>query len=236
VEKVSYLLWRHPATSQEELTERLRGEVGEALVAAGARGLQVNVDDAAVAAALVRISHLDPPVSAVASLWLDAASPAAHGPVEEALGRVVARCEGYLVTESEQLPNTAHPPVPGARTHGFANVALLRRPARLAPEEWRRRWQEHHTAVAVATQSTFRYVQDVVVRPLGPEAPAVDGIVEECFPPEALIDLHAFFDAGDDDELQRRMAAMDESVRAFGASEAIDVIPTSQYVVRPPFA
>jgi hypothetical protein len=67
--------------------------------------------------------------------------------------------------------------------------------------------------------------------------PAFDGIVEELFPPEALTDLHAFFDAvGDDEKLQRNMTAMGESTDRFGASESIDVVPTSQYVFRSPFS
>ena len=68
-------------------------------------------------------------------------------------------------------------------------------------------------------------------------APAFDGIVEELFPPEALTDLHAFFDAvGDDEKLAKNMTAMGESTERFGASESIDVVPTSQYVFATPFA
>jgi hypothetical protein len=76
-------------------------------------------------------------------------------------------------------------------------------------------------------------VQDVVVRPLTPDAPTIDGIVEECFPIEALTDLHAFFDAvGDDDRLAANLGRMNESVERFGASASIDVVPTSEYVMQ----
>jgi hypothetical protein len=142
----------------------------------------------------------------------------------------------YLVTESEPLPD-ASPAPPGERTRGFANLAFLRRPAALERVTWLSRWQDDHTHVAIETQSTFRYVQDVVVRPLTDGAPPVDGIVEECFPIEALTDLHAFFDAvGDDDRLARNLGRMNDSVSAFGANEAIDVVPTSEYVIRRPSA
>ena len=37
----------------------------------------------------------------------------------------------------------------------------------------------------------------MVVRPLTPDAPAIDGIVEELFPDAATTDLHAFFGAAE---------------------------------------
>ena len=145
-----------------------------------------------------------------------------------------ARLEAYLVTESEPLPNTAHPVGPGERTPGFANIAFLRRPADMPPDAWIAAWHDGHTQVAIDTQSTFGYVQNVVARPLTPDAPAVDGIVEELFPAEALTDMHAFFDAPDDAELARRMGVMAESTARFGADRALDLVPTSRYVLSTP--
>jgi hypothetical protein len=152
--------------------------------------------------------------------------------VDEVVAQVAEPWAAYLVTESEPLRDEAPAP-PWERTRGFANLAFLRRPPGLDPATWLSRWQDDHTPVAIETQSTFRYVQDVVVRPLTVDAPAVDGIVEECFPIEALTDLHAFFDAvGDDDRLTENLGRMNESVERFGASTSIDVVPTSEYVVQ----
>jgi hypothetical protein len=140
----------------------------------------------------------------------------------------------YLVTESVPLP----PPdtVPGQRTTGLANVALLRRPADLDEATWLRRWHIDHTPVAIATQSTFGYTQNAVVRPLTAGAPAVSAIVEELFPEAAISDLHAFFGAADDDDLRHRMERMVASTAAFGANRDVDTVPTSRYVFRTPFA
>lgn len=69
---------------------------------------------------------------------------------------------------------------PGERTEGFAQIAFLQRPQRLTPQEWLDIWHNHHTRVASETQATFAYVQNVVVRALSAQAPAVDAIVEEC--------------------------------------------------------
>ena len=49
---------------------------------------------------------------------------------------------------------------------------------------------------------------------------------------QEVADLHAFFAAPDDDELARRMARMAESTARFGADRALDLVPTSRYVMR----
>jgi hypothetical protein len=128
-------------------------------------------------------------------------------------------------------PETA----PGVRSEGFANVALLRRPVGLDTATWFTRWHVDHTPVAIATQSTFGYVQNAVVRALTADAPPLDAIVEELFPLAATRDLHAFFGAADDAELGDRMTRMVASTAAFGANENVDTIPTSRYVLRSPF-
>ena len=232
-----YVLWRPEADSADVFAERLRHDVAPAVLDLGVRGLQVNVADAAVASAMVRIAELDPQMEAVVSVWVDTVMAAVRAPIEAVLTGVASKVAGYLVTESTPLPNTTRVAAAGGRTDGFANLAFLRRPERLTREAWLDAWQNGHSQLACDTQSTFGYTQNVVVRPLTADAPGFDGIVEELFPPEALTDLYAFFDAvGDDDKLQRNMTAMGESTDRFGASESIDVVPTSQYVFRSPFA
>ncbi len=70
---------------------------------------------------------------------------------------------------------------------------------------WLQRWHIDHTPVAIATQATFGYTQNTVVRAFTPDAPPIDAIVEELFPIEAVSDLHAFFGAADDADLGDRM-------------------------------
>ena len=237
MEKITYLLWRHPSVPAADWSHDLRHGATEAMLDGGARGVQVNVADEAVAAATLRFRQLDPQMEAVIGVWVDSARAAARRPVDDALARLPGtdRLEAYLVTESVPLRNTAHPVPPGQRTPGFANLAFLRRPEDLHPEAWAAAWLDDHTPVAIETQSTFGYVQNVVTRRLTPGAPAIDGIVEELFPAAALTDLHAFFAAPDDDELGRRMARMAESTARFGADRALDLVPTSRYVMRSPW-
>jgi hypothetical protein len=237
MEKVVYALWRPADDSVNSFTERLVGDVASRVLAFGVRGLQVNVADSAVADAMVRLAELDPQMEAVVSVWVETAMDSVRRPIEAVLASASSALAGYLVTESTPLRNSSRVARAGTRTDGFANLAFLRRPDRLTKEEWLDAWQNGHSQLAVDTQSTFGYTQNVVVRPLTDDAPAFDGIVEELFPIDALTDLHAFFDAvGDDEKLTKNMTAMGESTARFGASENIDVVPTSQYVFASPFS
>jgi hypothetical protein len=216
MEKVVYVLWRPEGDSIEAFAERLLGDVARSLLELEIHGLQVNVADAAVADAMVRLVEIDPQMEAVVSLWIDTVMDSGRRSIETVLGAAASRVEGYLVTESAPLRNTTRTAALGTRTEGFENLAFLRRPERLSRAVWLDAWQNGHSQLAIETQSTFGYTQNVVVRPLSEGAPGFDGIVEELFPTEALSDLHAFFDAvGDDTKLDKNMTAMGESTARF---------------------
>jgi EthD domain len=230
VEKVVAVLLA--ADRDEHWCERLRGPVADALLGLGVAGLTVNVRDAAVSPSLMTLTTLDPPAAAVVSIW----TPQCYGEqIAQALPLLSAECDqvaAYLVTESTPL---LAPLELGLRTTGLANIALLRQPAALDHASWLHRWQHDHTPVAIETQSTFGYTQNLVVRALTPGAPPLAGIVEELFPIEAISDLKAFFGAADDADLQHRLSRMVASTSAFGANENIDTVPTSRYVLKTPF-
>lgn len=220
------------ANPDEQWCTRLRTRVATELSELDLAGLTVNVRDAAVSASMMTLTTLDPPVAAVVSIWTQQYYGAA---LLRALELLAAECQvsaAYLVTESVPLPG---PEVaPSARTPGLANVALLRRPLDLDIATWLQRWHIDHTPVAIATQATFGYTQNTVVRALTPDAPPIDAIVEELFPIEAVSDLHAFFGAADDADLGDRMGKMAASVARFGADRNIDTVPTSRYVLWTP--
>jgi hypothetical protein len=230
MEKVVFLLM--DGNANIGLTLRTDGVA--AVRAAGGRRIQVNVVDPALGHPFgVAPEAGDAQVTAAVSAWfntaeavrMDAALPAG-GPGSAWLG--------YLVCESEPKPNTTARPGPDSRVPGFAQLVPLRVPEGLAWGEWRRRWQGSHTSIALATQSTFRYVQNVVLRPLTAGAPTYAAIVEECFPLAAATDLHVFFDAvGDDAKLARHMAAMSESCDRFMDGVA-PVAWTAEYVFADP--
>lgn len=213
--------------------ERFAGTIAGRLLELDLPGVTVNIKDAAVRASLMTLTTLDPPVVAVVSLWARQHYGRAVAEALQLLAGEAEKMAAYLVTESVPMPG---PDTLGARTPGLANVALLRRPAGLDPQRWRERWHLHHTAVAIETQATFGYRQNEVVRALTPDAPQIAAIVEELFPIEAVTDLHAFFGAVDDADLNDRMTRMIASTSTFGANENLDTVPTSRYVLRSPFA
>lgn len=211
----------------------MRGRVATKLLDLGLPGVAVNVRDEPVRDAMMTLTTLDPPVAAVISLWTQQyygeQTRAAIAAVEFESDSAAA----YLVTESTPMP----PPdsSDGARTPGLANVALLRRPADLDQATWLHRWHIDHTQIAIDTQATFGYTQNVVIRALTPDAPRIDAIVEELFPDAAVSDPYAFYGAADQADLTDRVGRMIASVSAFGAHQNIDTVPTSRYVFRSPF-
>lgn len=234
MQKVVYTLARDATTSAAELAVRLVNEVGPALVERGALGVQINVaDDAVEPASGLRITTSPDPADAVVSVWIDSAVDHLRRPFDDAIGVVTGDMAVYLVNESVPLRNSRHPAAPGARTDGFAQMAFLQRPTSLSEDEFLDLWLNGHTPVAVDLQDTFGYVQNVVTRPLTPGATRWAAIVEELFPAGAMTDPHVFYDAvGDDELLRRNQKAMFASTNRFLDFGAIDVIPTSQYVLR----
>ncbi|HET9731133.1 MAG TPA: hypothetical protein VFP54_00530 [Acidimicrobiales bacterium] len=217
MEKLVYLLLGPAGPAAPDLTAGLLERTVPALRAGGARGVQVNVTDPDLGPPFgVAAEDGNPQILAAVSLWVDSSeSNPAPGALPDP-GEGGAAWHGWLVCESEPLRNRLHQPAPDGRLPGFAQLVALTRPGHLAWGEWRQLWQGGHTAVAIHTQSSFRYVQNVVFRALTRGAPPYAAIVEECFPPEAAGDLHVFFDAvGDDARLARHMAAMSESCDRF---------------------
>ena len=232
MEKLAYLLWKPEAAEADAFRDQLLGATAQELLAAGARKLQANAADSAVApAAPLRMASTRPLPDALVTLWLD--THLDRKAAERALARVAPRIAGYLVLESEPIPNAQRRVRDGERTPGYSQLALIQRPPRLDAEHWLQIWQGSHTAVAKQTQSTFRYVQNRVVQAVSYGAPRFDAIVEECFPAAAMTSQHAFYDAvGDDAKLEANRKRMLESSARFIDFDRIDVIPMSEYVLR----
>ncbi|MFI6044294.1 hypothetical protein ACIA8C_21885 [Nocardia sp. NPDC051321] len=219
--KVMFALWGIGDLLTDELTARL--------TAAGTVAVQANISDAAVADAMLRLTAFDEPVAAVVSVWLP--NRRETDAVAAVLASVAKRVAGWQVEETRPI----EPPlVPlRERASGLANLAFLRRPDTMSHAEWLHRWRDQHTEVAIATQATFGYVQNLVLEPITDAAPDVAAIVEELFPIEALTDPHAFYgSARDNAELTRRIERLMKSVNTFGADRDIDVVPTSRYLLR----
>ena len=233
MEKLIYVLWRDPVEAPDAYAQRLRSDLSAGLRDAGVRGLKINVSDSAVAAAAgLRQMHTLPQPDAFANVWVDSAIADLRRPVDVAIAAHGLRHAAYLVSESQPLRNRRRQAEPGERTEGFAQMALLKRPAKLDYETWLDIWHNSHTTVAIETQSNFEYIQNLVLRRLTPDGPAWDAIVEECFPAAAMTDPYTFFAApGDTAKFERNLKRMMDSVQRFIEMERLDVVPTSQYLM-----
>jgi hypothetical protein len=230
MQKLLYAYWsgsqRPDATRQRFLTE-----IAPRLRELGVERLQFNATDLGdLSGALehLKLSTMSPKPDGIVSFWLS--STWRREPAERLLAETFTRIAGFAVAESTVLQNDVHRPDASGRTYGFSQVSFLHVPPRLSPDEWRDRWLNRHSRIAVETQSNFRYVQNFVAYPLTPDAPPWKGIVEESFPPEALRNLRVFYDAENDEEkFQHNFQAMMQSCAAFIDADGIDVLATSEY-------
>lgn len=228
MEKVMYPLWKMAQQDADSFARMLLQELAPQLLELGARGLRLSIVDSEVATAQhLRQQNCQPLMDAMLSLWLDSA--VLREPFDAAIRARVADMSAYLVTESEPLRSNTEP---GQRTPGMTQVVFLQRPQRLSEKQWLEIWQGSHTQVAIDTQSTFGYRQNVVVRALSDNAMPFDAIVEENFPAAAMTSMHAFYGVDTDAQLQANVKAMIDSCTRFIDFDKLDVIPTSEYLLK----
>ena len=232
MEKLIYVVWKRAEESIESFKKEVLGELAGGLEDLGVRGLSVNLaDELAAYAQGMRITRMPEPPSGTVSIWLDTALDRA--PVHRLLEITCRRFAGYLVLESVPLVNTTHIAPLGERTPGITTVALLEKPESMTYENWLERWQEHHTRVAIETQSTFLYIQNVIVRAVTEDAHPWSAIVEEGFPGEAPTDPMVFFAAGSSRErLEENRRRLMESCGKFIDFARLESHPMSSYVLK----
>jgi EthD domain len=229
MEKIVCALWAD--RERGVFNARLLAELPSVLRAAGASAIRINVRDEVVAAGSALIQKWQAPQQdAVVQFWLPSANRLFRAGADAALARYCSRFAAWLVSESTIIANTDHPSDPGERSWGWSQCSFISFRDDLDRMDAINAWHNHHTRVAIDTQSNFEYVQNLIVVPLTPEAPAFDAFVEECFPLEALADPSIFFNAqGDPAKFDANLAAMMDSCTRFIQFGKIDIIPTSQY-------
>jgi hypothetical protein len=207
---------------------------------AGAKGLSVNVHDAAAAQAPSPVptpNGEDPHVAEV-SVWVNSYDQRRE--MDEAVTAVGLRWAAYLVIESlyEDYGTTPHARPrnwpDGTRSPGVLTVSLIHRPPGLDYATWIERWHGTQSPLSARLQPRCRYVRNEVVRAVTPGAPEIDGIVEEAWPSvEHVADPMLFFSAGGDPDLLRaNVDAMLESVTACLDLERIRNMTMSEYLVK----
>ena len=230
MEKVVYVLWKPEGTDSDAFRDRLLGELSQELHREGAAGLAIAVADSDVAAGeKLRLdgglAHKD----ATVTFWLEQSQEV--GACERRIEAMADRVAGYLVAESRPVVNRTHRAPLGERTPGFLLCTAITAKPGLDKAGFIELWHGEHRDVAIETQSSFAYQRNEIVRPLTPDAPGWDGIVEEFFPVEALDDQEHFYDAkGDPAKFDRHLKRMVDSCVAFLDMPKVSSHPMSQYV------
>ena len=239
MEKLQYLCWPRAGLNPTERGRIAREDLAPALLALGPRGLSLQVDDADAQVPV----PMPPPADelqpfALVSIWLDRYDDRA--PYEDVLRAASERIAGYLVTESlytDYGGNRYSGPrawADGERSPGVVMVTLLRRPDRMSPAEWIAPLHTVQSPVSEPMQPRMRYVRNAVARPITPDAPPIEGIVEEAWPSaEHMTDPMLFYCAdGDPERMQRNLSEMLESVTAFLDLADLRSFTTSEYLLR----
>lgn len=233
MEKIIAALWAPQNNNGDEFNQETRNELVPHLKKAGAKHIRVNLRDADVAPAQpLNQKWQSPQQDVIIQFWVQSSHPMFFAPIEAALAQHSAKYAAWLVMESTIIANQDHPPAAGERSYGWSQMAFLNFRDDISYETALDHWRDVHTEVAIATQSNFEYVQHLITRPLTKNAPRYQAIVEECFPPEAMTDPAAFFDAvGDEARFADHTRRMMESCDGFLKFGELDVIPTSQFII-----
>lgn len=233
MEKVMVPLWKGENIAAEDFRQQLLGELSDTLLAdPSVLSLKLCiVDDFVAPAAAYRMqSIMTPAWDACVIAWCHAADNIlAH---RAALDNSCDHFHAYIVSESDRLPVDYSALQRGDKSDGMNEIVALQKPDWLAREEWIRIWHESHTQIAIDTQSTYGYRQNIVSRALTPDAPGVDAFIEENFPEKAIHSRLGFYDVDTEEEKQQREQAMIESCARFIDFEKIDCTPTSEYILK----
>lgn len=238
MQKIIFPLWKNTSQACDDFRDTLIGSLPPKMVLCSCvKSLRIAVVDSDVAsAAPKRIESCQPLPDAVISIYLDDGASSSTDDMELfelALQGCTSRYTVYRVRESEPLQNVSHVTAYGERTYGFCQLVFLQRPERLTQMQWLELWQGQHTQVAIDTQDTFAYRQNVTEEVVSEGAPLLHAMIEESFPPEAMTSDLAFYGVSNQAQLDENMAAMMQSCARFIDFDRIDVIPMSEYFFQP---
>ena len=238
MEKLIYLLWSPGGQDKKQRQQLLLQDVAHRLLEAGAVRLTMYIDDPDSNVRSPSPFHPGERICAEVALWLNDAGQ--RGPREDILRAAGFSFAGYLVDESvytEYGGNRHSGPrdwPDGQRSPGVMAITLMERPKRLSHEEWMRRWHGRQSPVSEAMQPRTRYIRNVVIETLTPDAPPYEGIVEEGWPSAGHVtNPFLFYGAGRNPiRLAWNMVVMLRSVMSFLDLRRIRTTMMSEYILR----
>jgi hypothetical protein len=240
VVKIIYILWPPKGQPKQITRELLLNKVQPRLYDAGVKKLTMYIDDefSNVRSSAPKL-YRGPEISAELSLRVDDIER--HQEIEMILQSGFFAYAGYEVEESiyTEYGGNRHfhkrdwPD--GQRSPVLMAITLMERPKKLSREEWIKRWHGTQSPVSEAMQPRARYIRNVVLRALTPDAPPFEGIVEEAWPSiKHYTNPFLFYGAGKMNvfELAVNMYRMLRSVSAFLELSKIRSSTMSEYILK----
>jgi hypothetical protein len=212
-----------PELTLEAVKEALQPLTAEL---SGSCGLRILIQDAESAVAAGYTQCAQPPLPDICICVDDIPSESVSVVQSSLLNlfphALVVLCESRLVlTPDWQV---------GERTPGTVQLCTFRHKQDIPRDEFIQIWRDDHTSVAVETQSTFGYFQNLVCEN---QDTSFDALVEEHFPIEAATSPEVFFDAVDDPaKLKQNIDCMMQSCARFIQQDTINVIHLSEYKIQ----
>jgi hypothetical protein len=237
MDKIIYLLWDDKKRDKDERQQLLLKDCAPKLLDAGAVKVTLYVDDGDSKVRSPAPIHLGERICAEVALWL--ASVDERSAIEEILKSSGFSIAGFLVDETiytEYGGNRHGKPrdwLDGQRSPGVMAITLMERPKRLSHEEWIRRWHGRQSPVSEEMQPRVRYIRNVVLRPVTPDAPPYEGIVEEAWPsPGHIKNPFLFYGTKNPLKLVWNMFRMFRSVTSFLDLHRIRTTTMSEYIIK----
>ena len=238
MDKLIYVIWGPKEQDNTQRHQVLLKEVAPKLLASGAVKLTVYIVDEDSKVKSSAPFHPGERMCAEVAVWLDSVEQRVLH--EKTLRSAGFRFAGYLVDETiytEYGGNRYSSPrnwPDGQRSPGIIAVTLMERPKRLSREEWIKRWHGRQSPVSEAMQPRSRYIRNVVVRAVTPDAPPYEGIVEEAWASARHItNPFIFYGAGKNPlKMVWNMIVMLRSVISFLDLKRIRTTNTSEYILK----
>ncbi|MFA5055870.1 MAG: hypothetical protein WC562_06865 [Dehalococcoidia bacterium] len=238
--KIIYILWTPKGQPRQITRELLLEKIQPRLYDAGVKKLTMYIADefSNVRSSAPKL-YKGPEISAELSLWVD--DIARHQDIEMILQSGFFTYAAYEVEESiyTEYGGNKHfrkrdwPD--GQRSPVLMAITLMERPKKLPREEWIKRWHGTQSPVSEAMQPRARYIRNVVLKALTPDAPPFEGIVEEAWPSvKHYTNPLLFYGAGKSNvfKLAANMYRMLRSVSSFLEISKIRSSTMSEYILK----
>ncbi|OOK68087.1 hypothetical protein BZL29_6889 [Mycobacterium kansasii] len=238
MDKLVYILWDSDRQRRSQRQQTLLTAVAPKLLQTGALKLSMYIVDQDADIRSPAPFYAGERMCAEVAIWVDDAGE--HASFDEIFRKAGFRFTGYLVDESiytEYGGNRHSGPrnwPDGQRSPGIVAVTLMERPKRLSRAEWIRRWHGTQSPVSEAMQPRARYVRNLVIRAVTPDAPSYEGIVEEAWPSTRHVtNYFLFYGAGRNPfKLVLNIIKMLRSVTSFLDLHRIRTTMTSEYIMK----